>query len=100
MAGTEHPARELYQLRFESRKPDAWTHPEKVEDATHATILMRHGPYTTEVLLELPSDDVGRRMALHQRSQVERMIELAFEAGERVAKAKIRRALGITEPRP
>lgn len=96
----EHPARELYQLRFESRKPECWRHPDNIAEATHATILMRHGPYETEVLMELPEDERERRMVMHRREQIERLIQLAYDAGDRAARADIRRALGVKEPRP
>lgn len=95
-----HPARNIYKLRFEQRG-EVWRHVEKEKDATHAVILIHHGPYRTELVFDLPEgDERARSIALHRRSQVERMIELAFDRGDASARADIRRALGVTEPRP
>jgi hypothetical protein len=95
----EHPARHLYQLQFE-RRDDGWRHVADENEATHAIILIRHGPYQTDLVFEMGETEQSRRNALYRREQVERLIQLGYEAGDRSARAEIRNVLGIKEPRP
>lgn len=93
---TDHPARRLYQLRYERRESGSWSYPKDAAHATHVTIEMPNGPYATALTLPVgkPEPDT-LSMAEHKRAQVERMIRQAFEAGAAHARAEIRNALGL-----
>lgn len=95
MGTPNHPARSLYQLQLESRRPNLWSHVKTPEEATHATIQIRHREFTTGVTFELGETDEQRRKVLDQRRDIERLIELAYERGAQDAKAEVRKALGI-----
>jgi len=89
---SEHPVRSLYQLWFE-RRDVGWRRTSEEAEATHAVIEIRHGAYRTELAFEMTDDPVQRRNALYRREQAERMLQLAFDAGDRSARADIRLAL-------
>lgn len=93
--GKEHPARRHYQMRLERRVQGSWGEAASEADATHAVILIRHREFTTELVFEMGGTERSRRDALYQRSQVERLIELAYERGDEDARADVRRALRI-----
>jgi hypothetical protein len=95
---TEHPVRGVYPLQLE-RRIDGWRHVSDEKEATHAIILIRHGPYQTDLVFEMGDTEQSRRNALYGREQVERLLALAYDAGDRAARADIRRALGVAEPR-
>lgn len=95
MGKPDHPARSLYQLQFESRRPNLWTQVDRAEDATHAVIQIRHREFVTDVTFELGDTEESRTKVLNQRRQIERLIELAYERGGHDAKAEVRRALGL-----
>jgi hypothetical protein len=93
-----HPVRQVYQLQFE-RRDDGWRHVSDEKEATHAIILIRHGPYQTDLVFEMGDTEQSRRNALYRREQVERLLALAYDAGDRAARFDIRQALGVTEAR-
>jgi hypothetical protein len=89
----EHPVRRVYQLRFEERRPGRWGHVEAETEATHAVILIRHREFVTELTFEMGETEQSRRSAIHRRETVERMLALAYDEGDRDARADIRAAL-------
>jgi hypothetical protein len=94
MGTSPNPARHLYQRRYERRVENAWGQASP-EDATHILIEIQHGPYCTSVPFLTGETKDSRRMAEHWASQVERLIQLGYEAGDRSARAEIRDVLGI-----
>lgn len=85
---TDHPMQGHYLRRLEKREPGFWGQAVPEDEATHAVIGIRHGPYETDLVFKWPEEK-------YNVAKVEAMLALAYERGYEDAQAAVRAALGV-----